>query len=136
MALAAAVALAVPMGMSSLKILPGVREAGMAGAGVAAAFGPQAIALNPAANAGYDGFVATVSYARWILDTHHQSLFLARGFPALCVGVGFASYSAGKFEYRTRPTEEPIGVFSPYDFTAYFNLARPIGNMVASAYPW
>ncbi len=118
------------MGFSSLKILPGVREAGMAGAGVASAFGPQAIALNPAANAGSDGFAATVSYARWILDTHHQSLFVARGFPALCVGLGFASFSAGQFEYRTKPTEEPIGTFSPYDFTAYLNLARPIGSIV------
>jgi hypothetical protein len=42
-------ALAGQTGFSSLKILPGVREAGMAGTGVASAFGPQAIALNPAA---------------------------------------------------------------------------------------
>jgi len=118
------------MGMSSLKILPGVREAGMAGAGVASAFGPQAIALNPAANAGFGGFAATAAYAKWILDTHHQSLFVVRGFPALCVGAGFASFSAGEFEYRIKPTEDPIGTFSPYDFTAYLNLARPIGGRV------
>lgn len=130
MALVVVMAWAGQTGFSSLRILPGVREAGMAGAGVASAFGPQAIALNPAANAGSDGFAATVSYAKWILDTHHQSLFVARGFPALCVGLGLASFSAGRFEYRTKPTEEPIGTFSPYDFTAYLNLARPIGSMV------
>lgn len=129
-AAAAAVALAVPTGFSSLKILPGVREAGMAGTGVAAAFGPQAITLNPAAGAGIDGFAAVASYAKWVLDTHHQSLFVARSFPALCVAFGVSSFSAGEFDYRTEPTEDPIGTFTPTDFTAYLNLARPIGSKV------
>jgi hypothetical protein len=123
-------ALAGPTGFSSLKILPGVREAGMAGTGAASAFGPQAISINPAAGAATNGFAATASYAKWILDTHHQSLFVARSFPALCVGVGFASFSAGEFEYRIKPTEDPIGTFTPTDFTAYLNLARPIGSKV------
>jgi len=119
-----------PTGFSSLKILPGVREAGMAGTGVASAFGPQAITLNPAAGAGIAGFAATASYAKWILDTNYQSLFVARDFSAFCVGVGFSSFSAGQFEHRVKPTEEPIGTFTPTDFTAYLNLARPIGRMV------
>lgn len=102
----------------------------MAGTGVAAAFGPQAITLNPAAGAGTNGFAAVASYAKWILDTHHQSLFVARSFPALCVGLGLSSFSAGEFEYRTEPTEDPIGTFTPTDFTAYLNLARPVGNIV------
>jgi hypothetical protein len=128
--LAAAMALAGPTGFSSLKILPGVREAGMAGTGVASALGPQAISINPAAGAATNGFAATASYAKWILDTHHQSLFLARSFPALCVGLGVSSFSAGQFEYRIKPTEDPIGTFTPTDFTAYLNLARPIGSKV------
>ncbi|MBN2466402.1 PorV/PorQ family protein [candidate division WOR-3 bacterium] len=128
--LVVAVASAGSMGFASLKIVPGVRDAGMAGAGVASAFGPPAIALNPAANAGLDGFAATVSYAKWILDSHHQSLFVARGFPAACVGVGLASFSAGDFEFRDKPTDDPIGTFSPYDLTVYLNLARPIGSKV------
>jgi hypothetical protein len=123
-------AVAVPTGFSSLKILPGVREAGMAGTGAASAFGPQAITLNPAAGAGVNGFAAVASYTKWILDTHHQSLFVARNFSALCVGVGVSSFSAGEFEYRVKPTEDPIGTFTPTDFTAYLNLARPIGSMV------
>jgi hypothetical protein len=123
-------ALAGPTGFSSLKILPGVREAGMAGTGAASAFGPQAITLNPAAGAAINGFAAAASYAKWILDTHHQSLFVARSFPALCVGLGVSSFSAGQFEYRVKPTEAPIGTFSPTDLTAYLNLARPIGDKV------
>jgi len=129
-ALSAAIALAVPTGFSSLKILPGVREAGMAGTGAASALGPQAITLNPAAGADITGFAAVASYAKWILDTHHQSVFVAQGFPALCVGLGFSSFSAGEFEYRIEPTEEPIGTFTPTDFNAYLNLARSFGDMV------
>jgi hypothetical protein len=128
--LAVATALAGMTGFSSLKILPGVREAGMGGTGVASAFGPQAISVNPAAGAATDGFAATVSYAKWILDTHHQSLFVARSYPALCIGLGVTSFSAGQFEYRINPTEDPIGTFTPTDITAYLNLARPIGKMV------
>jgi len=128
--LAATMALAGPTGFSSLRILPGVREAGMAGTGVASAFGPQAASINPAAGAATNGFAATASYAKWILDTHHQSLFLARSFPALCVGLGVSSFSAGQFEYRIKPTEDPIGTFTPTDFTAYLNLARHIGSKV------
>jgi len=128
--LLAALGYAGPTGFSSLKILPGVREAGMAGTGAASAFGPQAITLNPAAGAGTAGFAAVVSYAKWILDTHHQSLFVSRNFPALCVGAGVSSFSAGQFEYRVKPTEDPIGTFTPTDFTAYLNLARRIGDKV------
>jgi len=129
-ALAAAVAMAGPTGFSSLKILPGVREAGMAGAGVASALGPQAITLNPAAGAGIAGFAAVASYANWILDTHHQSLFVSRNLSAVCVTAGISSFSAGSFEYRVNPSEEPIGTFTPTDVTAYLNFARPIGKMV------
>jgi len=128
--LLAGLAAAGPTGFSSLKILPGVREAGMAGTGAASAFGPQAITLNPAAGAGVAGFAAVASYTKWILDTHHQSLFVARNFSALCIGAGVSSFSAGEFEYRINPTEDPIGTFTPTDFTAYLNLARPIGSIV------
>jgi len=102
----------------------------MAGTGAASAFGPQAIALNPAAGAGIAGFAAVASYANWILDMHHQSLFVARNLSSVCVTAGVSSFSAGSFEYRVKPTEEPLGTFTPTDVTAYLNLARPIGKMV------
>lgn len=102
----------------------------MAGTGAASAFGPQAIAVNPAAGAGTNGFSAVASYAKWLLDTHHQSLFVGRNLSALCVGLGVSSFSAGQFEYRIKPTEDPVGTFTPTDFTFYLNLARPIGNIV------
>jgi hypothetical protein len=119
-----------PVGLASLKILPGVREAGMAGTGVASAFGPQAMAVNPAAGADISGFALTASYAKWLLDTHHQSIFASRNFKALAVGLGVTSLSAGTFEYRLKPTEDPLGTFTPTDFSLYLNLARQMGRLV------
>jgi len=117
-------------GFSSLKIVNGVREAGMGGTGVASAFGPQAIAINPAAGAGISGFDGVASYSKWLLDMHHQSVFVARGFPALSISLGLVSHSDGQVEYRTEPTDSPIGTFTPTDFTGYVNLARSIGSKV------
>jgi hypothetical protein len=128
--LAVAAAVAGPTSFSSLKILPGVRETGMGGAGVASAEGPQAMAWNPSATAGVSGFAATAAYAKWLLDTHHQSLFVARNLKFARLGFGVVSFSAGEFEYRTGPTEQPIGTFTPTEFSFYFNVSRPVGEMV------
>jgi hypothetical protein len=116
-------------GFSSLKIGPGVREAAMGGAGAAAAFGPQAIATNPAATAGIDRFGVTAAYTRWFLDTYHQSVFAARDLGFATVGAGVVNFSAGRFEYRTQPSDEPLGEFEPADFSFYLNFARRFGSM-------
>ncbi|MEO0079627.1 MAG: PorV/PorQ family protein [candidate division WOR-3 bacterium] len=121
-------ALAGPEGFASLKVLPGTRECGMGGVGVASAFGPQAVAWNPAATASVPVFAASVNYVKWILDTHHQSLFLVRNLKRLNIGLGLASFSAGRFEFREDvPTEEPVGWFAPTDFTGYLNVATALG---------
>lgn len=111
-------------GFSSLRLKPGVREAGMGGVGVASGFGPQAIALNPAANATLSGFAAAVQHTSWILDMSQQSAFVARRTPLFNVGAGAVAFSAGRFEYRTDPTLEPMGTFQPVELSAYLNLAR------------
>jgi hypothetical protein len=118
------------LGFSSLRVEPGVREAAMGGSGAAGAFGPQAVAWNPSANAGAVGFSATVHYTKWLLDTHQQSVFLARETPWFNVGLGAVSFSAGDFEYRVDPTEDPIGTFQPVEMTFYLNLARHIVDRV------
>jgi hypothetical protein len=118
-------------GFSSLKVLPGVREAGMGNAGVASGFGPQAMVWNPAATAGVLGFAARASYTKWMLDTHQEAVYVVRNLRALNVGVGVTGFSAGKFEYRTEvPTEEPLGEFEPGDFHFHLNVARSFGSMV------
>ncbi len=124
------VTLAGPTGFASLKILPGAREAGMAGAGVASASGPAAIAWNPAAGAGGCGFSALASYTKWLLDTRQQALFVTRGFSPVSLTAGVVSFSAGEFEYRTAPTEQPIGIFTPTELTAYLGLARSFSSTV------
>ena len=118
-------------GFSSLKVLPGVREAGMGNAGVASGFGPQAMVWNPAATAGVSGFAARASYAKWLLDTHQEAVYVVRSLRVLNVGVGVAGFSAGKFEYRTEvPTEKPLGEFEPGDFHFHLNVSRSFGPIV------
>ena len=119
-------------GFSSLGILPGVREAAMGGAGVASASGPQAIALNPAAGAEVRSYGVTAGYTKWLLDTHHQAVFAERNLRALTVGVGAVNFSAGSFEYRTTPTDDPVGTFSPNDFSFYLNVGREFSRFVSA----
>jgi hypothetical protein len=124
--LAAAVANA---GFSSLKVMPGGRESGMGNCGAASAFGPQAMAWNPAASAGIEGFAVRVGYTRWLLDTHQQSLFLVRDVRLFKLGVGLTSFDAGAFEYRNDvPTEEPLGRFRPVEMAFHLNFARSWGG--------
>ena len=123
--LLAAAALA---GMSSLKVMPGVREAGMGDAGVAGAAGAFGIAWNPAAAADVRGFAASASYAKWLLDSHQQSLFLVRDFSLFRAGFGVTGFTAGAFEYRSDvPTEEPLGDFVPGEFSFRVTVARRFG---------
>lgn len=132
-------ALALPLtagerrvGVAWLKIPVGAREAALAGAGTAAAFGPQALVYNPAATARLAPFAISASYTKWLLDTHHQSVFATRDLGILQLGVGIASFAYGSVEYRDEwPTEEPLGTFSPLDLTAYLNLARSLGELAA-----
>ncbi|MGQ9707900.1 MAG: PorV/PorQ family protein [bacterium] len=121
-----------PVGFTWLKIPVGTREAAMAGSGTANALGPQALAYNPAATARISPFSAQAEYAKWFLDTHHQSLFVTRDLRHLAVGLGIATFSSGKFEYRDEvPTDTPLGTFSPLDLTGYLNLSRPLGEFAS-----
>ncbi len=117
-----------PVGYAWLTIPVGPREAGMAGCGTASAIGPQALTYNPAATATLSPFSVQLSYTKWLLDTHHQSLFLARNFRELTIGAGIATFSNGRFEYRDeRALEEPLATFFPIDLTGYLNLSRTLG---------
>lgn len=115
-------------GFSSLKILPGVREAGMGGSGVAVASGPQAIALNPAAVAEFRTFGVTVGYTDWLLDTRLQSVFVVRNLSWLAVAAGVVSFTGGKFEHRLKPSDEPLGTFEPTDVSVYASFGRLLGR--------
>ncbi|MGB9742055.1 MAG: PorV/PorQ family protein [candidate division WOR-3 bacterium] len=117
------------VGYAWLRIPAGAREAAMAGAGTASAFGPQALVYNPAATARLGPFTLQANYTRWFLDTHYQSIFASRNLHTFQLGLGLASFAYGKFEYRDdRPTAEPLATFTPLDLTAYLNLSRQFGS--------
>jgi hypothetical protein len=119
-------------GLASLKIVPGVREAGMANTGVASAQGPQAIYFNPAAISRYNKFQANLYYAKWLLDMHHQSLFVVRPMKIFNIGFGVVNFSYGNVENRdNKPTEEPIGYFNPQDYSFFLTLSRALDNRTA-----
>jgi hypothetical protein len=104
----------------------------MGNTGVASGEGPQAMVWNPASSVLTDGFQLRVSYAKWLLDTHHSSLFLVRNLGFMRLGIGAVAFSAGQFEYRAEvPVEEPLGYFTPVDVTAHLNLARSFGDIVS-----
>lgn len=120
-------------GMSSLKVMPGVREAGMGGTGVASGFGPQAVVWNPGASAEVRDFGISASYAKWFLDTYQQSVVAARSLGFATLAVGATSFSAGRFEYRTEvPTEDPLGPFAPAELNFRLNVSRRITDRLSA----
>lgn len=120
-------------GMASLRIVAGVREAGMGGAGVAAGTGAQAITLNPAASATVKDFGVSASYTSWLLDASQQSVTAVRNLDFVSLGFGITGFSAGKFEYRSDvPTQEPIGTFLPFEHSLRVNVSRLIENIIGA----
>lgn len=118
-------------GFSSLRIMPGGREAAMGNSGAASAFGPQAMVWNPAGIAGGERFAVRAGYSRWLLDTDQQSLFLVRDARLFRVGLGLTGFSAGVFEYRDDvPTEDPLGLFRPAELGFHLCFARSFGRVV------
>lgn len=119
-------------GLASLKICPGVREAAMANTGVASAQGPHAIYFNPATISFYHNFLANIYYAKWFLDSHHQSLFVTRPTRIFNIGFGVVNFSYGKVEHRdTKPTDEPIDYFIPQDYSLFLTLSRALDDRTA-----
>lgn len=113
------------VGFASLKIGIGSRECGMGDAGTAGADGPQSMYWNPALNGWQDHFSASASYADWFLDMNKSALFVVRPTPIMNVGLGAAVFDAGAVEFRDDiPTDQPIGTFTPYDYSLYLNLSR------------
>jgi hypothetical protein len=115
------------VGFASLKIGIGTRECGMGDAGTASAIGPQSIYWNPALNGWENRFGASISYSDWFLDMNKAALFVVRPTPIANVGLGATVFNAGKLEYRDEyPDDEPLGTFSPFDYSIYVNLSRAL----------
>lgn len=129
------VMLAGPQGFSSLKILPGPREAGMGGAGCASASGPQAMIWNPAATFGSTSFAAAAGYTSWLEGSKEHCFFLTRQFGKTALGTGIRNFAAGIFEYREEiPVAEPLGIFQPVELSGYINISHQLGDTTHRLY--
>lgn len=115
-------------GFASFKIGVSPREVAMGGAGVASGTGPTAIYWNPALSSfNTSDFGLNISYARFFTDMSHQSLFLTQTTKPINLGFGIVNFNYGKVEYREdRPTDDPIGYFTPMDFALFLNLSRSL----------
>jgi len=119
------------VGFASLKIGIGTRECAMGDAGTASAYGPQSMYWNPALTGWETLFGASASYSDWFLDMNKAALFAVRPLPIVNVGLGATVFNAGELEYRDdHPSEEPIGTFTPLDYTVYLNLSRALSGSV------
>jgi opacity protein-like surface antigen len=115
------------VGFASLKIGIGSRECGMGDVGTAAAQGPQGVYWNPALSGWARHFEASFSYADWFLDMSKSAVFVVRPLPIFVLGLGATVFNAGQVEYREdKPSETPIGTFSPFDYSLYLNLSRSL----------
>jgi len=112
---------------SSLRITPSARECALGSTGVVAASGPVAIYYNPALSSELKSFAITINYAKWLLDTYEQSLFITRPLSYFNLGFGIVNFNAGNLEYRLdHPTEDPSGYFTPNDFNFFLNISRAV----------
>jgi hypothetical protein len=110
-----------------MKIGIGSRECGMGDAGTAAATGPQSMYWNPALNGWQEHFSASFSYADWFLDMNKAAIFVVRPTPIVNVALGASVFNAGTVEFRDeRPSDLPIGTFSPFDYNVGLNISRAL----------
>ncbi|MCX7784723.1 MAG: PorV/PorQ family protein [candidate division WOR-3 bacterium] len=118
-------------GFPSLLITPSARENALAGTGVACAYGPQAMFINPALTSELNRTAVSFSYTNWFLDMYQQSLFAVRPLPIINLGLGITNFNHGELELRpNQPTETEIGKFSPSDFSFFLNLSRKLDERV------
>lgn len=103
-------------GLAMLKIDPGARPAGMAGAFVAMAGDPNGIIYNPAASVGMTRFAASFSHVEYWNSIRLENGFFATplsGKWSLHGAVRFANL--GDLEFRTSPSSVPLGQFEASD---------------------
>jgi len=91
-----------------LQIEPSARVAGMGNAGVAMAFGLDAVYYNPAAIAEVDHYQGTFTHSAWLADIRYD--YVAASIPIGKWGSGYAavtSLNSGEMDVRT--VDQPLG---------------------------
>lgn len=121
------------VGMLSLRLGIGAREAAMGGAAVAASEGAAAIFWNPANNALNDrGTDLLLQHQRYLGLFNHEAAAVAHRAGGGVIGLVFSGLYADE---QIRRGEDQVGVpegtFRPYDAAIGLSYARAVGDRVA-----
>ncbi|MBI4655557.1 MAG: PorV/PorQ family protein [Elusimicrobia bacterium] len=124
------VAKAVQTGAQFLKIGTDARLSGMGSAGVASAFGINALNYNPAGLSAITSPEATFSHSKWLMDANHD--FIGFGVPVknMALGIGVTRLSNGSIDGR-REDRSTNGGYSAYDQAVSLGLGfKCVGGVV------
>lgn len=120
------------VGLLSLRMGVGAREAGMGGAGVASSHGASAIFWNPANNVFFDFETELVlQHYRYLGAFNHEAAAVAHRVGGGVLGFMFTGlYSDELDRYGSDSVGVPEGTFRPYDVSFGLSYAMPIGDRV------
>ncbi len=123
------------VGLLSLRMGVGAREAGMGGAGVASSHGASAVFWNPANNVFADFETEFVlQHYRYLGSFNHESAAVAHKAGAGVFGFMFTGlYSDDIPRYGDEPVAVPEGTFNPYDVSFGISYARKLGDSFGAA---
>ena len=131
--LAVALPVAGQDGLALMKVEPGARPAGMAGAFASITGDPMSAAYNPAGATGVGKFVASFGHNEYWenirLETGYCVAPLAKDW-YIHAGVRFAAVT--DLESRLLPTSEPEGTFDAHDVSFKAGVAWQINSMLAA----
>ncbi len=118
------------VGVLSLRLGVGAREAGMGGAGVASSQGAAAIFWNPANNVFADFETELIlQHYRYLGLFNHESAAVAHKAGNGVFGFMFTGlYSDDIDRYGDEPVAVPEGSFSPYDVSFGISYAMKLGD--------
>lgn len=122
------------VGMLSLRMGIGAREAAMGGAGVAVSEGGAALYWNPANNALQNrGTDLLLQHHDYLGTFNHEAAAVSHRAGGGVVGLVFSGFYAEELVRRgDDAVGVPEGTFRPYDVSIGLSYARPIGDRFAA----
>ncbi len=122
------------VGMLSLRMGIGAREAAMGGAGVAVSEGAAAVFWNPANNAlGERRTDLLLQHLHYLGQFNHEAAALSHRAGGGVVGLMFSGFYAEELVRRgDDAVGDPQGTFRPYDLTFGVSYARAFGDRLAA----
>jgi len=123
------------VGLLSLRMGIGAREAAMGETGVASSSGASAVYWNPANNVFADFETGLVlQHHRYLGLFNHESAALAHKVGNGVLGFLFMGFYSDSIDrYGSEPVGIPEGTFKPYDVAFAVSYAHPLGDSFAAA---